>query len=186
MKIASSAPLRLELPETIDHPPGPWCAIATRPFAIFTQKKTENDPTGNGSAWRHASVLSHNPKLRPDCDCHRECQGGAVARANQTEGPSLTPSGHAASIKLQASTSQLTDHRRGQVVDRLVYPPVASRDALPQYAPGDDAELRMRAKDLRSQRDHWQAKPIAASPRQETPEAGGHTRVVRPYRRLLC
>ena len=54
-----------------------------------------------------------------------------------------------------------------------VYPHVAQRDASPQYAPGDDAEQRMRATlaearlaladlkaildDMRSQRDHWQA-----------------------------
>jgi hypothetical protein len=52
-----------------------------------------------------------------------------------------------------------------------VYPPVAQRDASPQYAPGEDAELRMRATlaearladlkaildDMRSQRDHWQS-----------------------------
>jgi hypothetical protein len=54
-----------------------------------------------------------------------------------------------------------------------VYPPVAQRDASPQYAPGDDAKLRMLATlaearlalanlkaildDVRSQRDHWQA-----------------------------
>jgi len=56
-----------------------------------------------------------------------------------------------------------------------VYPPVARTearpDATPQYAPGDDVELRIRATlaearladlktaldDMRGQRDHWQA-----------------------------